>query len=206
VHPAGRPVLLPPAGVQGAAARRAASGGEDNSRERRAVAFPALQLLPSVAFCRWLFQLLHFQHQLRAPPRQHAVQCVLRPPNTACLPAACRSCLPLPQVHGDMQAAAVSEARQEIAILRACRDVNIVQFQVRRWAVPGWLAGWTTVPQWVCLANGLAGQTGSRRRPSRLRGTGSRGSSAAVQLWAALIGAAAGRSRRPCRQLPCTCT
>jgi hypothetical protein len=30
-----------------------------------------------------------------------------------------------------MQAAAVSEARQEIAILRACRDVNIVQFQVR---------------------------------------------------------------------------
>ena len=143
VHPAGRPVLLPPAGVQGAAARRAASGGEDNSRERRAVAFPALQLLPSVAVCRWLFQLLHFKHQLRAPPRQHAVQCVLRPPNTACLPAACRSCLPLPQVHGDMQAAAVSEARQEIAILRACRDVNIVQFQVRRcWLCPaGWLAG-----------------------------------------------------------------
>ena len=67
------------------------------------------------------------------PPQVHAdllgPPC---PPPPGPLPTALAAplCLLPPQVQGDLRAEAVAEARQEIAILRACRDVNIVQFQV----------------------------------------------------------------------------
>ena len=41
-------------------------------------------------------------------------------------------CLPCtPQARGSTRQAALLETRKEIAILRACRDPNIVMFQVR---------------------------------------------------------------------------
>ena len=59
--------------------------------------------------------------------------------SSAARPTPPLSLLPPPhaQVLGDMQhPAALAEARQEIAILRACRDVNIVQFVVGACAPP----------------------------------------------------------------------
>lgn len=57
------------------------------------------------------------------------------------------------QVRGDQQhPAAQGEVRQEIAILRACRDVNIVQFVVRRAGQRAGLLsapGWHAAPTWT---------------------------------------------------------
>jgi hypothetical protein len=119
-----KPHLLLLLGLQGPTTWSAAGGCENHSGEEECHG-GTVELGPPLAVCATSTPFFW-----PTATEKHTTQ--------RCLPSSnkvVRRCALLlgVQVRGDQQhPAAQAEVRQEIAILRACRDVNIVQFVVRR--------------------------------------------------------------------------